>query len=314
MDNSTENLSDFMARKGFVITNGESRHDAPKPSYRFAAQIFNNKAVLVPFLTQAALSINETRLDYHVADAGRANVLRNFLDGLQRDGLVPGCGEHDGTFVVELPKDKSKRRFFRSEWAEECFRHVVGRVTSQFCNDRGLPYSISANVELSRRGESRIFTELDLVVQIRDRFYAFEVKSGPWVRIMQWAAREMAFVDKDGKFKVIVCTIFDNIPANIFEPQLLMTIGGIERRLARLYRSDFGDAPQIDGSPAATLETIAGHLVAKRCRSVTKAKNEIRSHFNKKDAAEVDSIFEKVCRLTRSQVDSTGHVVWGMLD
>ena len=36
----------------------------------------------------------------------------------------------------------------------------------------------------------------------------------------------------------IVCTIHDNIPANIFEPQILMTIGGIQGRLKRLLKSE----------------------------------------------------------------------------
>lgn len=36
----------------------------------------------------------------------------------------------------------------------------------------------------------------------------------------------------------IVCTIHDNIPANIFEPQILMTIGGIQNRLKRLLKSE----------------------------------------------------------------------------
>ena len=46
----------------------------------------------------------------------------------------------------------------------------------------------------------------------------------------------------------IVCTVHDNIPANIFEPQILMTIGGIERRLLKLLRNDF---PQPPSHPAA---------------------------------------------------------------
>ena len=33
--------------------------------------------------------------------------------------------------------------------------------------------------------------------------------------------------------------IHDNIPANIFEPQILMTIGGIQKRLKRLLAVDF---------------------------------------------------------------------------
>ena len=45
--------------------------------------------------------------------------------------------------------------------------------------------------------------------------------------------------DEDYKLaRQIVCTIHDNIPANIFEPQILMTIGGIQSRLKRLLMSE----------------------------------------------------------------------------
>ena len=47
-----------------------------------------------------------------------------------------------------------------------------------------------------------------------------------------------AFVTEGGPARQIVCTIHDNIPANIFEPQILMTIGGIQSRLKRLLKSE----------------------------------------------------------------------------
>ena len=95
------------------------------------------------------------------------------------------------------------------------------------------------NVQLERKGEKNLFSELDLVVQIEKRFYLFEIKSGPMVNIMQWARREEAFVTEGGPARQIVCTIHDNIPANIFEPQILMTIGGIQKRLKRILSADF---------------------------------------------------------------------------
>ena len=51
--------------------------------------------------------------------------------------------------------------------------------------------------------------------------------------------RDEAFVSEGGPARQIVCTIHDNIPANIFEPQILMTIGGIQKRLKRLLSDDF---------------------------------------------------------------------------
>ena len=53
------------------------------------------------------------------------------------------------------------------------------------------------------------------------------------------SGREEALVTEGGLARQIVCTIHDNIPANIFEPQILMTIGGIQKRLKRILSADF---------------------------------------------------------------------------
>ena len=164
--------------------------------------------------------------------------LRNFLLELEKIGYATEWTHKKSDFSVQLPSDEHQLRFFRSMWAEQCFRYAISTVVWKFCTDNHLAYKMFQNVKLARKGESDLFTEMDLVVQIEKRFYLFEVKSGPMVNVMQWARREAAFVTEDGPARQIVCTIHDNIPANIFEPQILMTIGGIQNRLKRLLKSE----------------------------------------------------------------------------
>lgn len=310
MSEVTADLSDFMKRKGFVITNESDLGLEPSDCYGLARQVYKNKAVLVPFLTEMALAIPEPCLKYTPSDSTKANFLRNFLDGLMKKELIPGYDVEQLTFKVQLPQDELTRRYFRSEWAEHCFRHVISSVVADYCNERGFRYVLFSNVHIKKEKESNEFTELDLVVQIEKRFYAFEVKSGSRVNIIQWAAREKAFVDKSGDFKVVVCTIFDNIPAPIFDPQLLMTIGGIKRRLKKQLKEDFGPTPGVDIPRIPTIEEIAQVLQKKRCRSVRRTKNEIKSRFNKTDDSEVESIFQQVIEQTGAHVDSAGHIEW----
>lgn len=242
MNNLIKDFAKFLDEKGFEIANEAKLGQEPSGNYMFASQIFTNKQVLLPLLCKVALNIAEpSPLKYTVGNPTDANKLKNFLDGLKREALleyqVSGTGLE---FEIVLPKGEDKRKFFRSEWAEQCFRYIITRIVNEFCAEHGnLSHKIMQGVEIRRKGDKNLFTELDLVVQLEKRFYAFEVKSGPWVRILQWAERERAFVTTDGPFRVIVCTIHDNIPAPIFEPQLLMTIGGLEKRLKRLLRSDF---------------------------------------------------------------------------
>lgn len=311
MSEVTADLSSFMKRKGFVITNESDLGSEPSDRYGLARQVYKNKAILVPFLTEMALAIPESRLEYSSSDSTKANLLRNFLDGLKKMELIPGYDVEQLTFKVQLPQDELTRRYFRSEWAEHCFRHVISSVVVDYCNERDFRYALFSNVHIKKENERNEFTELDLVVQIEKRFYAFEVKSGPRVNILQWAAREKAFVDKKGDFKIIVCTIFDNIPAPIFEPQLLMTIGGIKRRFKKQLKEDFGPIPGVDLPRVPTIEEIARALKEKRCRNVCRTKNEIKSRFNKTNDSEVESIFQQVIELTGGHVDAVGHIDWG---
>lgn len=236
----TKAFAGFVGERGFEIANEGEIRQQPKEDYKLARQIFRNKRTLLPFLTKLAVEVNAKNLtfEFHVPNAEDRGHLRNFLLELKNIGYASEWACNESDFSVRLPEDEHLLRFFRSMWAEQCFRYAISKVVCEFCMDNRLSYKMFQNVALARKGESELFTELDLVVQIEKRFYLFEVKSGPMVNIMQWARREAAFVTEGGPARQIVCTIHDNIPANIFEPQILMTIGGIQKRLKRLLKSE----------------------------------------------------------------------------
>ena len=237
----TKAFSEFVGGRGFLIANEGEVSQQPGEDYKLARQIFRNKRVLLPFLTELAVEVNAKRraFEFHVPNAEDRGHLRNFLLELEKIGYATEWTCKKSEFSVRLPSDEHLLRFFRSMWAEQCFRYAISTVVWRFCSDRLLSYKMFQNVQLERKGEKNLFSELDLVVQIEKRFYLFEIKSGPMVNIMQWARREEAFVTEGGPARQIVCTIHDNIPANIFEPQILMTIGGIQKRLKRLLSADF---------------------------------------------------------------------------
>jgi hypothetical protein len=239
-----KSFAEFLSQKGFEIVNEDDISQQPPSEYKYAKQIFTNKAVLLSFLLKAALTIKDTdsRFTFRLDRPEDYGKLWSFLDSLKDDGYILNWSQNAGVHEIRLSQDAEKTRFFRSEWAEMCFRYVIMKVVQQFCQETSpaLSYKVFQNVEIRKASsEKELFTELDIVVQIENRFYIFEIKSGPWIRIMQWAKREEAFVDKQGCARQIVCTVHDNIPANIFEPQILMTIGGIEKRLSKLLKNDF---------------------------------------------------------------------------
>ena len=246
-------LKDFMTMiddRGYVIVNGAVVSQEVSDDYSFAPSIFKNREVLVPFLCKLAVGImnNEPTISYRIPYNGRMKIVQQyikeivqqFLENLKKRELVLNWTlEDDVRFKVVVAEDEQKRRFFRSKWAELVFRHVIMKTVSMFCENHKISHKAFNNVELKRKGETGLFTELDLVIQMQKRFYIFEVKSGPKINIMQWAKRENAFVDDNSLVRNIVCTVYDSIPAEIFEPQLLLNLGNIEAELLKILGEDF---------------------------------------------------------------------------
>ena len=246
-NNLTRDFANVLEERGLTITNNANLVQIPSEHYSLAKSIVNNKVVLVPFLIRLALNLKDynSRISYTVEDMRDKGVIQQFLDNLKNRDLISQWQIEDLDdkilFTIDVSADEQKRRFFRSEWAELCFRYLIMRVVQQFCTSRATPLSYKSfqNVELAKTGQGQLFTELDLVVQVEKRFYVFEVKSGPWIRILQWAKRENVFVYKDSPIRNIVCTVHDTIPGRIFEPQVLWSLGNIESSLREMLRSDF---------------------------------------------------------------------------
>lgn len=243
--NLIKDFAKLLSEKGFEIANRDTVSQDPPSEYKYAKQIFTNKVVLLPFLLKAALTIKDTDRHFSFCPARPEDYgkLQSFLDNLKKSGFILNWTPEAKGYNVELSQNTDKMKFFRSDWAEMCFRYIIMKVIQQFCQTMtpALSFKAFQDVKIKKKSFQDLFTQLDLVVQIEDRFYLFEVKSGPWIRIMQWAKREDAFVDE--QVRQIVCTVHDNIPANIFEPQILMTIGGLEKRLLKLLKTDFSAPP-----------------------------------------------------------------------
>ena len=244
-NNLIKDLEKILDEIGLTIEDENGAIQTPSSNYSLAKQIFKNKNVLVPFLIDAALRIKDgmEKFEYEMLDMRDKGILQQFLNNLQEKGLISNYSlPNEGkSYKIDFGHDNVKRRFFRSDWAEQCFRYAIMNVVQPFCSGRAKPLShkVMQNVELKRKNEKNIFTELDLVVQIENLFYIFEVKSGPWIRILQWAKRENTFVYKDSPFRNVVCTVHDSIPPNIFEPQILWSLKDIQVKLLELLKRDF---------------------------------------------------------------------------
>jgi len=250
MNNLVKDFASFLEDRSLVIANEDAISQVPPEDYSFSQSIFKSREVLVPLLCKLAIGIREGRnpITYMISYKGGMtivwqflqNLVDQFLDNLKEKELIAQWNRKgDCQYEISVSEDEDKRRFFRSAWAEQVFRYVIMKTVQTFCASRKISVKSFQNVELKQKGADNTFTELDLVVQIEKRFYVFEVKSGPFVNIMQWAKRENSLVIGNEIVRNIVCTVHDSIPDKIFEPQLLLKLNSIETELNKILESDF---------------------------------------------------------------------------
>lgn len=81
--------------------------------------------------------------------------------------------------------------------------------------------------------------ELDIVVDLKDRFYIFETKSGTNLNILTWADRVRIFETKDSpKCHFITCCLDSSINARIFKPCRLFLLQTLEKQFKQLLEQD----------------------------------------------------------------------------
>ena len=133
----TKAFAEFVGGRGFLIANEGEISQQPGEDYKLARQIFGNKRVLLPFLTKLAVEVNAKKrsFEFHVPNAADRGHLRNFLLELKKIGYATEWTCKKSDFAVRLPSDEHLLRFFRSMWAEQCFRYAISAVVWKFCKD-----------------------------------------------------------------------------------------------------------------------------------------------------------------------------------
>ena len=243
-------FDEYLKNKGLAVVGEAQANECADVSQELLERIYRERKVLVPWLARAALFIRSHAKDIKsewlhtdVADK-EAETLARFLGKLKAEGLVSRYDsarvEDKRRFVVAFPSEKNSLQFFRSRWAEVCFRILTKDAVRSYLKQtkQELQYRLRHNVKICRLNDDakQVLTELDLVLEIADRFYVIEVKSGPWIRILQWAKREMLF--QDSKARVITCTTYPGISPEIFKPQILLTLDSFNLDFLRILEED----------------------------------------------------------------------------
>ena len=122
----------------------------------------------------------------------------------------------DNQLEINASFTNEQKRFLQSGWSEEIAICLIDKTLKEFTKSRKLKHRLFWNIELRYVDPEcgQIYTELDLVAQVKDRLYIFEIKCGYNLRIDKWVERADLFQDENTTF--ITSTAIDKFNYMIF--------------------------------------------------------------------------------------------------
>lgn len=233
----THKLSEYFAGFGLRIVEYIPKEKLSDET-RVAKLMFRIKDVAMPIFKRFIAKENKEYL-----------IALDKYDGKTKCTLVQVCEafEKFGWIKIErtkhqlkITRDKIKaaRNFWHGSWAEHVAWLLIINTLQKFANDHKVRYDVFYNVKLAyyeSTGKDNDM-QLDLVVQLNDRFYIFEVKTGV-LGIEKWVERAKLFKTNPHS-RFITCYAGDNIQTNLFFPYVLIPLSNLESQLLALLQND----------------------------------------------------------------------------
>ena len=134
--------------------------------------------------------------------------------------------------------DKEAAQFWHGGWAEVVNRSLIESTLQDFAKEHKCPFDVFFNVKLAKIDSSKTSPDmqLDIIAQLRDRFYIFETKTGI-LGIDKWVARAKMF-SVDQKSRFITCCADETIPPYLFEPYQLVPLSNLKQEMLKLLEGD----------------------------------------------------------------------------
>lgn len=244
----TKNLVAFFKAHGLYIVSTETgaRSD---DHYGLAKQLWRAQETLLPFIK--TLSKNKKKVftyDIKALSPTEKTDIKNFCDNLRKqEGLLY---EMLATEIKITPSLKGHhKQFFSGAWAEEVTLYLIDKALKKFTQSRKLPHTLYWDVRLKQIDSIKDNShdmQLDLVAEVKGRFYIFETKSGFVLSIDKWVDRTRLF-DGD-KSRFITCVADKNLNPMIFKPFKLFALATLEEQFGEMLNEDF-PAPTLAALP-----------------------------------------------------------------
>ena len=236
-ERKTRKLASFVAELGYRILDF-TKKEYSLPTKPAALRMHSIKEYAVPvFKRFVAKACQEQEVPLDDLEPKVKTTFLQLCDAFERLGWIETKrAKHE--IKIRRMNDKKAAQFWQGGWAEVVNRSIIESTLQGFAKEHKCPFDIFFNVELAKIDsiEKSPDMELDVIVQLRDRFYIFETKTGI-LGIDRWVARAKMF-SVDQKSRFITCCADETISPRLFEPYQLIPLSRLKEEMVRMLNGD----------------------------------------------------------------------------
>lgn len=240
-ERKTRKLASFVAELGYRILDF-TKKEQPLSTKQAALLMFRIKEYAVPIFRKfVAKACREQIISLDNLAPKVKTTFLQLCDAFERLGWIETERTKHEIKIRRL-NDKEAAQFWHGSWAEVVNRSLIESTLQDFAKEHKCPFDVFFNVKLAKLDSSKTSSdmELDIIAQLRDRFYIFETKTGI-LGIDKWVARAKMF-SVDQKSRFITCCADETIPPYLFEPYQLVPLSALKKTMIQMLGSDLTDA------------------------------------------------------------------------
>ena len=241
-DRTTRRLAEYCRSLGYFIVGCQKTKEPASVFYAIAKTILKRREDAVPFMKELYRQ-GKKEFSYPIAGlpADRKTDLLNICSEMRKNGWI-SYTQNKSEILVASSFPKAARNFLDGGWAEEANRYLVNKVLSDYAGSHKLKYKVFWDVRLKlidSDSSNPNDMQLDLAVQLNEKFYIFETKSGA-LGIQKWVERAQIFNQNGNRF--LTCCTDSSVNPKLFQPYSLLALDHLEEQLIELLDQDFQPA------------------------------------------------------------------------
>ena len=236
-ERKTRKLASFVAELGYRILDF-TKKEQPLSTKQAALLMFRIKGYAVPIFKKfVAKACRKQDIPLDGLEPEVKTTFLQLCDAFERLGWIETERTKHEIKIRRL-NDKEAAQFWFGGWAEVVNRSLIESTLQDFAKEHKCPFDVFFNVKLAKIDSSEISPdmELDIIAQLRDRFYIFETKTGI-LGIDKWVARAKMFT-VDQKSRFITCCADETIPPYLFDPYQLVPLSQLKEQMTRMLEED----------------------------------------------------------------------------